>query len=198
MVGRQCTKGNEKSLTSVVVSPSDSEKVEDRPSLEDFLRHRYKDLPPHIRDLLAPGLDDADSPATTAELLKEQVSRLSKIPSDPLVRQQFGYSKVDSVEEEICLQGLYKGLFMLSCGPSPDEIEEWVQQDKLAEGIERSYGGGQSGYLNWFKRNKHVFSQSYERVGGPWDPDEIWFRVDSKKLDELTRRDTESEEGDDI
>ena len=131
---------------------------------------------------------------TTAEILKDNVCFLDLIPTDPLVRQHFGYSKVNSVEEETCLQGLYKGLFLVSRPPTSVQIQEWVRQDKLAEGIEKYYLGYRSGYFNWFKKNKHVLSQRYERVDGPWSPAETYFALDSKKLNELTKSDTESEE----
>ena len=120
------------------------------------------------------------------------------MPCHPFVRHHFGFSKVDSVEEETCLQGLYKGLFILPRSPSRGEILDWVQEDKLADGIESYYSKckSQSGYFNWFKKNKHVLSRNYERVGGPWKPAGTSFALDMAKLHELTKNDTESEDED--
>ena len=152
--------------------------------------------PSQLMPSLASAHDGAIFVSTTAEFLIEAVSYLDTVPDNPLVRQQFGYSKVNSIEEETCLQGLYKGLFLLPCSPSSDELQEWVLQDKLAEGVENRYMrcGARSGYFNWFKRNKHVLSQRYERVEGPWSPTGTWLEVNSMKLHQLTKSDTEEDE----
>ncbi|KAL8787400.1 MAG: hypothetical protein Q9195_007775 [Heterodermia aff. obscurata] len=153
--------------------------------------------PSQITHMFTSARNEAARLLSSAEILEANVTLSDIIPSDPLVRQQFGYSKVNSVEEETCLQGLYKALLdLLPHSPSSSELQDWVQQDKLAEGIEGYYTrfGAQSGYFNWFKRNKHVFSQRYERVGGPWAPDEEWFESDQNKLHELTKSDTEPED----
>ena len=103
------------------------------------------------------------------------------------------------MEEETCLQGFYQGLFLLPCSPSHDELQEWVLQDKPAEGVEDRYMrcGARSGYFNWFKKNKHVLGQHYERVGGPWSPTGRWFEVNRRILDELIKSDMEEKEHDD-
>ena len=188
---------------SVDVSPSRVAKgqkdrtpswIKDGPAPEPWVS------PSQIHHLFTPARKRAAQSKSTADILIENVTLYDKIPSDPLVRQQFGYSKVNSVEEETCLQGLYKGLLdFLPSSPSSDELQQWVQRDRLAQGIEIYYTrfGAQSGYFNWFKRNKHVLSQSYERAGGPWAPDEKRFRSDRKKLNELTKCDSETDEEDD-
>ena len=166
-------------------------------NIEELLQNEYEEgSPRHIWQQFARARYNYPPSPTTAEILEEAICVHDKIPADSLTRQHFGYSKVDSVEEESCLQGLYKGLFLFPRPPHRREIQEWVQQDKLAEGIERYYSGARSGYFNWFKKNKHVFSQSYERAEGPWAPIEKYFEVDMKKLNELAKSDTESEEED--
>lgn len=167
--------------------------IKDSPAPEPWVS------PSQVHHLFTPARKRAAQSKTTADVLIENVVISDEIPGDPLVRRHFGYSKVNSFEEETCLQGLYKALLdLLPSSPSSDEVQQWVQQDKLAEGIDRYYSrfGAQSGYFNWFKRNKHVFSQSYERAGGPWAPDGEWFDNDRKKLDELTKSDSETEEDD--
>ena len=185
---------------SVDVSSSSVAKgQEDRtPSwIKDSLAPEPWMSPSQVHHLFTPARYKTAQSKTTADVLIENVVISDEIPGDPLVRRHFGYSKVNSFEEETCLQGLYKALLdLLPRSPSSDEVQQWVEQDKLAEGIESYYTRcrAQSGYFNWFKRNKHVFSQGYERPGGPWAPDGEWFTHDGEKLHELTKSDSEPEE----
>ena len=151
-VNHQCTQGKERLLTSVATSPSNvSDRMQHHTSAVDVPLHAEEaESPSHLMRTLASAHDDPIFVSTTAEFLMQAVMSFDTVPDDPLVRQQFGYSKVNSVEEETCLQGLYKGLFLLPCSPSHDELQEWVLQDKLAEGVESRYMrcGARSGYFN--------------------------------------------------
>ena len=97
----------------------------------------FKDLFPELTNL-----------PTTTEILKVAVDA-DMIPSHPLTRQHFGFSKVTCVEEESCLLGLYQGLFMLPSPPRLDRVQGWVKKDKLAGAIYSYYKSNQahSGYF---------------------------------------------------
>ena len=110
-------------------------------------------------------LDVATTPpiTTTAENLKEAVD-WDEIPSDPLTREQFGFSKVDSIEEESKLLGLYQGfLIHLPNPPSTETVQGWQEKNKIAEGIHHVYKSqrGRNQYFDWFKSHQHFVDQTY-------------------------------------
>lgn len=113
-----------------------------------------------------------DEPSTPAEKLTHSLM-VDKIPVDPVVREVFGFSKANNREEESCLLGLYQGLLLyLPDPPSEEDVQSWVETNKLAEGIQRSYKaqGHNSGYFRWFNKNQHLFDQTYQRPDGPRAP----------------------------
>lgn len=118
----------------------------------------------HLRDIDYTGLKNS------AEKLKKTING-DTIPTDPETRDHFGFSRVDNVDGEVNLSGLYNGLFnYLANPPSTDEIHEWQKQNKIADGILKAYGTRESGYFAWFKKNMHVVDQKYVRSGGPKAP----------------------------
>ena len=125
----------------------------------------------------------ADS-ITTAQILHDAVFS-DMIPSDPLTREHFGFSKVDSYEEETCLLGLCQGLLMhLPSRPSLETVQGWQRRNKLAAGVYYSYSSQEanSSYFSWFKKNQHFLSQDYKRPEGLWAPTEIPTSIDHQKL----------------
>ena len=115
--------------------------------------------------------DSKVASTTTAQILGDAV-RADQIPSDPLTRDHFGLSKVNSYEEETCLMGLYSGLLLfLPRPPSLATLQGWQENDKLADGIYHTYKSqkGESSYFIWFKKNQHLVSQSYQRPEGVWE-----------------------------
>ena len=111
----------------------------------------------------------ADS-ITTVQILHGAVIR-DMIPSDPLTREHFGFSNVDSYEEETCLLGLYQGLLLhLPLCPSLETVQGWQQRNKLARGICHYYKSQEadSAYFDWFMENQHFLSQDYKRLDGLW------------------------------
>lgn len=133
---------------------------------------------------------DSENPAktaysiTTAQVLQGAAFK-DLIPTDPLTREHFGFSKVNSDEEETCLLGLYQGLLMhLPARPTLETAQGWQQKNKLAGGIYHCYKSQEadSGYFPWFKRNEHFLSQDYKRPGGVWAPEERPTSIDPQKL----------------
>ena len=101
--------------------------------------------------------------ATTAEKLIE-AAKWDEIPSDTLTREQFGFNKVDSIEEESKLLGLYQGLFIhLPSPPSSETVQGWQKNNKIAGGICHRYKSqhGRSRYFDWFKSHQHFVDQTY-------------------------------------
>ena len=127
---------------------------------------------------------------TTAEYLIRACEQ-DLLPSNPLVRQQFGFSKVNDPEEETCLFGLYTALFlMLTYPPSADTVQQWVAKNELAKGICHTYEihAGVSGYFDWFKKNQHVVDQNYVNPRGPWNPTGD-SEIDTARLNALASSD---------
>ena len=122
---------------------------------------------------------------TTAQILHDAVFA-DKIPTDPLTRDHFGFSKVNSYEEESCLLGLYQGLLMHLPlrRPTLETVQGWQRKNKLAGGIYYCYKcqDAESGYFDWFKKNQDFLSQDYKRPEGPWTPVERPTSVDEQKL----------------
>ena len=101
--------------------------------------------------------------ATTAEKLREGVN-WDEIPSDPLTREQFGFSKVDGIEEESKLLGLYQRLFIHLPNPrSTETVQGWQENNKIAGGISQMYKSqhGRNRYFDWFKSHQHLVDQTY-------------------------------------
>ena len=101
--------------------------------------------------------------ATTAKRLIE-AAKWDEILSDPLTREQFGFSKVDSIDEESKLLGLYQGLFIhLPSPPSTETVQGWQEKNKIAGGICHSYKSqhGRSRYFDLFKSHQHFVDQTY-------------------------------------
>ena len=93
------------------------------------------------------------------------------LPRDLLIREHFGLSKVDKLDDELRLMGLYKGLLvLLDNPPSTKTLHRWQQSNKLAKGILKAYSGRESGYLSWFKKNKHLVDQNYANPKDPRAP----------------------------
>ncbi|KAL8795382.1 MAG: hypothetical protein Q9195_002123 [Heterodermia aff. obscurata] len=129
-------------------------------------------------------LAEAAHGVTTAQILEDAVFE-DVIPSDPLTREHFGFSKVNSCEEETCLLGLYQGLLLYPTKrPTLETVQGWQQKNKLAGGIYHFYKsqGADSGYFRWFKKNQHYFSQDYKRAEGVWAPMERPTSIDYQKL----------------
>ena len=133
---------------------------------------------------------DSENPAkaadsiSTAQILQYAVLK-DIFPTDPLTREHFGFSKVNSYEEETCLLGLYQGLLKyLPSIPSVETVQGWQQKNKLAGGIYHCYKSqdANSGYFRWFKRNQHLFSQDYKRPEGVWAPMERPTSIDPQTL----------------
>lgn len=127
---------------------------------------------------------------TPAERLK-QIMVDGGIPTDPVVRETFGFSKVNSQEEETCLMGLYKGLLVLLPNPaSVQTVQGWVNNNKLAGGIYYTYKsqGANSGYFKWFKKNQQYFDLNKECPNGPRAPAESGSRLDIELLNRLTSK----------
>ena len=127
---------------------------------------------------------------TPAERLKQTIIA-DCFRIDPVVRETFGFSKVNSQEEETCLLGLYKGLLVLLPNPvSVQTVQGWVENNKLAGGIYYAYKsqGGNSGYFKWFKKNQHYFDLSYENPNGPRAAAESGTRLDMELFKKLTSK----------
>lgn len=107
---------------------------------------------------------DNTGAATTAEKLKRAID-LDTISQDPLTREHFGFSKVENVDGEVNLVGLYTGLFHY-LNTSAAKVHQWQEQNVLAEGILEEYHPRESGYLAWFKKHLHVVDRDYVRSGG--------------------------------
>lgn len=110
-------------------------------------------------------------PVNTAEKLRQAIS-YSSVPLDPLTREHFGFSKVDTYEDEVRLIGLYKGLlYLLPQPPSLKTVEQWQLNNKIAGGIYHTYKsqGGESDYFSWFKKNQHIVDRNYANPNGPRD-----------------------------
>lgn len=106
---------------------------------------------------------------TTAEKLKEAVDA-DLFPSDPMTREHFGFSKVNTIEEETYLFGLYQGLLIhLPNPPCAETVQGWQEQNKIAEGIYNSYKNqhGRSWYFDRFKKHKHFVDQTYVNPKSP-------------------------------
>ena len=100
---------------------------------------------------------------TTAEELREAVD-WDEIPSHPLTREQFGFSKVDNIEEESKVLGLYQGLLIhLPNPPSTETVQGWQEKNKIAEGIYHVYKSqhGRNQYFDWFESHQHFNYQTY-------------------------------------
>ena len=94
---------------------------------------------------------------------------LDTIPTDPLTQEHFGFSKLENMDGEVNLAGLYTGLFFYLEGGA-EEVYEWQQKIKLAEGILRACHPRKSGYLAWFKKNQHVVDDDCINLKGPKAP----------------------------
>ena len=136
--------------------------------------------------------DDGEDSMTTAEKLKEAVDA-DEFPFDPLTRQQFGFAKVNSHEEETCVLGLYIGLFNhLPWPPTPNTVQGWVTSNELEQRIQEMYERqtmkGSSGYFHWFSKNKHFFDQDYVNPNGPRLTPEYGAGINRELFEELTGR----------
>ncbi|KAK3166749.1 hypothetical protein OEA41_009874 [Lepraria neglecta] len=82
---------------------------------------------------------DYSGTTTTAERLMRAIEQ-DGLPQDLLTREHFGLSKVDKLDDELKLMGLYKGLLvLLDNPPSTKTLHGWQQSNKLAEGILKAY-----------------------------------------------------------
>ena len=111
----------------------------------------------------------ASAATTTAEILKEAVDA-DVFPSDTLTRNHFGFSKVNSIEEETNLLGLYQGLLIhLPNPPSTKTVQDWQKKNTIAVGIHHSYKSqhGRSWYFDWFKNHQHFVDQTYVKMHSP-------------------------------
>ena len=147
------------------------------------------DDPVHYSMMRSSKTTDGFGSMTPAENLKKAVDA-DKFPTDPLTRQQFGFAKVNTHEEETCVLGLYIGLLiLLPRTPTLDTLQEWVAKNELAQGIQESYESqlGESGYFNWFLKNKRFFNQDYVNPNGPRAAPEDGSCVDQDLFDKLTR-----------
>lgn len=111
---------------------------------------------------------------STAKKLKEAVDA-DEFPLDSLTREHFGFSKVDSIEEESCLLGLYQGLLLLlSDPPSIKTIQGWQEKNKIAGGVYHYYKSqrGRSWYFKWFMKHQQYVDQTYVNPRGPRAPPE--------------------------
>lgn len=109
--------------------------------------------------------------ATTAEKLIE-AAKWDEIPSHPLTREQFGFNKVDSIEKESKLLGLYQGLFILPSPPRSETVQGWQKKNKIAEGICHWYKSqhGRSRYFDWFKNHQYFVDQTYVKPNSHNEP----------------------------
>ena len=102
---------------------------------------------------------DYSGTTTTAERLMRAIEQ-DGLPQDLLTREHFGLSKVDRLDDELKLMGLYKGLLVLLDNPrSTKTLHGWQQSNKLAGGILKAYSGRESGYL---KRGETISDDFYK------------------------------------
>ena len=86
--------------------------------------------------------------------------------------QHFGFSKVDTYEDEVRLVGRYKKLLhLLPRPPTLKTVQQWQLDNKIAGGIYHTSKslGGESDYLSWFKKNQHVVDHDYANPKWPRD-----------------------------
>lgn len=110
-----------------------------------------------------------DLPVNTAEKLQQAIS-CSSVPMDPLTRENLGFSKVDTYEDEVRLLSLYKGLlYLLPRPPTLKTVQQGPLNNQIAGGIYHIYEsqGGESGYFSWFKKDQQVMDRDYANPNGP-------------------------------
>lgn len=86
--------------------------------------------------------------STAAKLMK--AIKADALPTDPLTRQQFGFSKVVTVEDEKELSALYHGLQV-----DASTLQDWQKQNKLATGIYHTYTRQkiETHAFEWFRKH---------------------------------------------
>lgn len=91
-------------------------------------------------------------------------------PTDPLVRETFDFSKVETVEDETSLLGLYHGMTLIEDYSSDGGalLQQWSNDNTIAEKMIEYYRLQSSWYLEWFKKHQYVVDHNYVRPGGPF------------------------------
>lgn len=107
---------------------------------------------------------DTKGAENTAEILERAIDN-DTIPTDPLTREHFGFSKCNNTGDEMKLGGLYEGLLSY-LGVTAKQLHEWQRDNKLAARILEAYYPQESGYLKWFRKNTHYLDATYVRPGG--------------------------------
>lgn len=108
---------------------------------------------------------------------------MDTIPTDPLTREHFGFSKCENADGEVNLVGLYTGLF-LYLNVTAAQVHEWQTDNKLAGEILEAYSPQESGYLKWFMKNKHLVDANYVRPGGQKAPPAQGERISENFYDD--------------
>ena len=154
-----------------------------RLSDQDLHDELFRGLELHAQ-LDATGAEDPSPMKAASEIMWEDAGS-SRFPTNERVRECFGFSKVANNEEETCLLGLYTGLAMIVDDSimGPAILQEWYEQNKIAEGIINTYGGQDSGYFRWFKEHRHVVDRNYLRPGGPYEVKTGWTIFHSEYMD---------------
>jgi hypothetical protein len=100
---------------------------------------------------------------TTADFLSADAIR-DEIPTDPQTRDDFGFSRCRTRNEESHLLGLYQGMVAVSDDVYAPDVHEWRQQgilaDKIIEYYTRIPEGHRGSYFQWFTRNRHILDPS--------------------------------------
>ena len=88
-------------------------------------------------------------------------------PSDPLVREHFGFIRVKDPNEETYLLSFYQGPASISRMSSAEVLQKWQRENTLAKAYLGVYSEWQSGCLKWFNSHQYFVGKNHRRPGGP-------------------------------